>query len=150
MGNNPLVILLVEDNQDHAELVIRQLAEHQVPNQVVHLEDGQAALDYLFRQNAFVAPEKAPRPHLILLDLRLPKVDGIDVLRIIKETSSLRSIPVVILTTSEVEQDVARAYHNYANSYVVKPIDYEKFCQLMNDLGFYWMGWNTTLSSHKD
>ena len=144
MGNEPITILLVEDNLDHAELVMRCLAEHAITNHVVHVCDGQAALDYLFQENQFSAPEKAPRPQLVLLDLRLPKVDGIEVLKKVKEVETLRSIPIVILTTSEAEYDVARAYTHYANSYIVKPIDHQKFLRLMNDLGYYWIEWNTT------
>ena len=80
---------------------------------------------------------------MVLLDLRLPRVDGIDVLKAIKEADELKSIPVVVLTTSEAEKDVARAYYNHANSYLVKPVGFEEFKKLMDDLGFYWLGWNT-------
>ena len=80
---------------------------------------------------------------MILLDLRLPRVDGLEVLNIIKQKEETKSIPVVILTTSEAEKDVARAYDNYVNSYLVKPVGFEEFSKLMNDLGFYWLGWNT-------
>lgn len=137
-------VLLVEDNEDHAELVKRQLADHKISNKIVHVSDGQAALDYLFQVGDYTDPIKYPRPHVILLDLRLPKVDGIDVLKAIKESEELRQIPVVVLTTSEAEKDIARAYGNHANSYIVKPIDFEKFKELMKDLGLYWMAWNTT------
>ncbi len=82
------------------------------------------------------------RPHLNLLDLRLPKIDGVEVLREIKADDELRRIPVVVLTTSEAERDIARAYGNHANSYLVKPVDFDKFAQLMRDLGFYWLVWN--------
>jgi CheY-like chemotaxis protein len=81
--------------------------------------------------------------HVILLDLRLPRVDGLDVLKTIKEDEDLKTIPVVVLTTSEAEKDVARAYYNHANSYLVKPVGLEDFRKLMDDLGFYWLGWNT-------
>jgi len=109
----------------------------------MHVSDGQAALDYLLRQGAFQDPASSPRPHVILLDLRLPRVDGLQVLQILKETESLRQIPVVILTTSATEQDIARAYHFHANSYLVKPIGFEEFEKMMRDLGFYWLAWNT-------
>ena len=142
-GREPLLVMLVEDNVDHAELVMRTLAEHSVPNEIFHLMDGQAALDYLFRRGEYADPAKSPRPHMILLDLRLPRVDGLEVLRILKETENLRQIPVVVLTTSEAEKDVARAYNQHANSYLVKPVGYEEFVRLMNDLGFYWLSWNT-------
>lgn len=138
-------VLLVEDNVDHAELVIRTLAEHQISNKVQHFLDGQTALDYLFGRDKYADQQNNPRPHLILLDLRLPRVDGIDVLKKIKESNELKSIPVVILTTSEAEKDVARAYHNHANSYLVKPVGFDEFKKLMKDLGFYWLGWNIDL-----
>jgi CheY-like chemotaxis protein len=135
--------MLVEDNADHAELVIRTLEEHQITNKVRHFLDGQSALDYLFHRGEFSNPAENARPHVILLDLRLPRVDGIDVLKAIKEDDHLKSIPVVVLTTSEAEKDVAKAYYNHANSYLVKPVGFEEFKRLMDDLGFYWLSWNT-------
>lgn len=143
----PVLVMLVEDNDDHAELVLRQMADHRIANNVIRLADGQEALDYLFRNGKFEDPETSPRPHVIFLDLRLPKVDGLEVLKLLKESIELRKIPVVVLTTSEGERDVAKAYLNHTNSYVVKPVDYQKFRDLMNDLGFYWMSWNTTTIS---
>jgi CheY-like chemotaxis protein len=134
--------MLIEDNIDHAELVIRTMEEHRIANKVRHFLDGQSALDYLFRKAEYSEPAESPRPHVILLDLRLPRVDGIDVLKSIKETEELKSIPVVVLTTSEAEKDVAKAYYNHANSYLVKPVGFEDFKRLMDDLGFYWLGWN--------
>ena len=145
MMGEPVMVLLVEDNDDHAELVLRQMAEHRIANEVVRLADGQAALDYLFRMGKFEDPESSPRPHVIFLDLRLPKVDGLEVLKALKDSDDLRDIPVVVLTTSEGERDVAKAYLNHTNSYVVKPVDYHKFRDLMDNLGFYWMSWNTTI-----
>lgn len=143
MIGEPILVMLVEDNADHAELVIRTLEEHRIANRVKHFLDGQTALDYLFHRGEFADPAKAHRPHVILLDLRLPRVDGIDVLRSIKEDDNLKSIPVVVLTTSEAEKDVAKAYTNHANSYLVKPVGFDEFKKLMDDLGFYWLGWNT-------
>jgi CheY-like chemotaxis protein len=143
MMGEPVFVMLVEDNDDHAELVMRTLADHRLANKIRRFDDGQTSLDYLFRQGEFSDPETTPRPHLILLDLRLPRLDGLDVLKAIKESPELRQIPVVILTTSETEQDVARAYLNYANSYLVKPLGFEEFFKMMSDLGFYWLGWNT-------
>lgn len=139
----PVLVMLVEDNADHAELVIRTLEDHRIANRIKHFRDGQAALDYLFRRNGHEDPASSPRPHMILLDLRLPRVDGLEVLRIIKEEEQLKQIPVIILTTSEAEKDVAQAYGNHVNSYLVKPVGFEEFSKLMNDLGFYWLGWNT-------
>jgi CheY-like chemotaxis protein len=143
MNGEPVLVMLVEDNVDHAELVLRTLEEHRIANTVLHFLDGQSALDYLYRRGEFAKTSEAERPHVILLDLRLPRVDGLDVLKTIKEDPDLKSIPVVVLTTSEAEKDVARAYYNHANSYLVKPVGYEDFRKLMDDLGFYWLGWNT-------
>lgn len=143
MVGEPILVMLVEDNVDHAELVIRTMEEHRIANRVRHFLDGQSALDYLFHRNEYADHQSNPRPHVILLDLRLPRVDGIDVLKAIKEDNELKSIPVVVLTTSEAEKDVARAYYNHANSYLVKPVGFEEFKRLMDDLGFYWLGWNT-------
>ena len=145
MMGEPVLVLLVEDNDDHAELVLRQMSDHRIANKVIRLVDGQEALDYLFRKGNFENPASSPRPHVIFLDLRLPKVDGLEVLKALKESDEVRDIPVVVLTTSEGERDVAKAYLNHTNSYIVKPVDFQKFRDLMDDLGFYWMSWNTTL-----
>ena len=142
MTGEPHLVMLVEDNLDHAELVIRNLSQHHVANKIVHVQDGQMALNYLFRRNDYADPSTSPRPHLVLLDLRLPRVDGLDVLKTIKNSEELQKIPVVILTSSEGERDIARAYSQCANSYLVKPVGFEKFHQLIQDLGFYWLGWN--------
>ena len=142
--NEFVLVMLIEDNPDHAELVMRTLAEHQVINQIRHFTEGQSALDYLFRRGEFTDPATSPRPSLVLLDLRLPRVDGLEILKEIKNSDELRCIPVVILTTSEAERDIARAYLNHANSYLVKPVGFEEFNKLMEDMGFYWLGWNTS------
>jgi CheY-like chemotaxis protein len=142
MNGEPLLIMLVEDNVDHAELVSRSLADHRVANRVRHLTDGQSALDYLFRRGAFADPATSPRPHIVLLDLRLPRVDGLDVLKAIKQDQTLHTIPVVVLTTSAAEPDIAAAYRHYVNSYLVKPVGFDDFNKLMQELGFYWLGWN--------
>jgi CheY-like chemotaxis protein len=137
-----LVILLIEDNPAHAELIRRNFETHRIANRLYHVTDGEMALDYLFQRGAYADPEQSPRPHLILLDLRLPKIDGLEVLKEIKTSQELRSIPVVILTTSEAEQDVACAYQHYVNSYLVKPVDFHQFTELMEELGVYWLAWN--------
>jgi CheY-like chemotaxis protein len=138
----PLIILFIEDDPAHADITIRNFEKNRMMNRVIHLWDGQQALDYLFRQGAYSDPESSPVPHLILLDLRLPKVDGLEVLEKIRTVECLRHIPAVILTTSEAEVDISRAYDLNVNSYLVKPIDFNKFTKLIETFGFYWMVWN--------
>ncbi len=138
----PIIILLVEDDPAHAEIVRRNLKDFCVANRIIHVSDGQAALDYLFRQGAYADPAVSPRPHITLLDLRLPKVDGLEVLRRIKEDGELKKMPVVVLTTSGAESDVANAYTHGVESYLVKPVDFDKFQGLMKTFGFYWLAWN--------
>jgi CheY-like chemotaxis protein len=142
MNGEPAVILLVEDDPGHAELVRRSLDKSGLPNRLRHVADGQAALDYLYRQAEFGDPEQSPRPDLVLLDMRLPKVDGLNVLQAIKSDPGLSRIPVVILTTSAAERDVANAYDRHANSYLVKPVDFSQFAALMKALCDYWLLWN--------
>lgn len=143
MTDTMLRVLLVEDNDDHAELIRRTLGEQPWAPQIVHISDGESALDYLYRRGAWVDPDQSPRPHVILLDLRLPRVDGLDVLTSIKQSADLRRIPVVVLTTSSAERDVTRAYDAYVNSYLVKPFGFEEFRDLMRDVGVYWLTRNT-------
>ena len=138
----PLTILLVEDNLPHAELVMRSLETHQIANRIYHVADGEAALAYLFRQGMYADPLTSPRPQVVLLDLRLPRLSGLEVLREIRSSNALRTLPVVILTTSTAAQDVTSAYVQHANSYLVKPGDFAQFSHLMQDLGFYWLGRN--------
>jgi CheY-like chemotaxis protein len=142
MQGRPITILLVEDDPAHAEIVRRNLEDFRIANQILHVPDGQTALDYLFREGEFRLPETSPRPDLILLDLRLPKVDGLEVLRRIKEEESLKKIPTVVLTTSAAESDMLTAYDNGAGSYLIKPIAFEKFSTLMESFGYYWLAWN--------
>ncbi len=142
MKGQPFEILLVEDNADHAELIRRSFSANQVANRLNTVTDGQAALDYLFRQGRYTDPAANPRPDVILLDLRLPKVDGLEVLRQIKADEGLRNIPVVILTSSAADRDLTQAYARHANSYLVKPVSFKQFTELMADLGYYWLGWN--------
>ncbi len=142
MKEKPFEILLVEDNPDHAKLVLRSFKENQLACTIHHVTDGEMALDYLHQRGAYAESANCPRPHVVLLDLRIPKVDGLEVLRVIKTSEELRRIPVVILTTSEAEADLGRAYDGYANSYLVKPVDFESFIHLMHNLGFYWLTYN--------
>lgn len=140
--SEPKEILLVEDNPDHAKLVEISLAKHRVPNHIHHVTDGEAALDFLYRRGIYSDLPLNPLPHVILLDLRLPKVDGLEVLRIIKRDERLRNIPVIVLTTSDSETDIRQAYMNYTSSYLVKPVDFDELANMMNDLGSYWLPWN--------
>ncbi len=135
-------ILLVEDDPAHATLVIRELEGHRVPNYIVNVSDGEAALDYLFRRGRYADAQNSPRPWLILLDLRLPKIDGLEVLKEIKSRSEVSSIPVVILTTSQTQGDLTKAYVQHVNSYLVKPVDFAQFTNMLDDLSYYWLHWN--------
>ena len=139
---HPIIILLVEDDLAHAEIVSRNLKDFRVANKIIHVEDGQAALDYLYGRAPYADPKTRPQPHLILLDLRLPKVDGLAVLQRIKGDANLRGIPTVVLTTSSAESDMVKAYDSGAGSYLVKPVDFEKFTKLIDTFGFYWLAWN--------
>ena len=142
MKGEPIVILLVEDDPAHAEIVRRNFEDYRMANRLLHVSDGQAALDYLNHQNGFSDPATAPRPDIILLDLRLPKVDGLEVLKIVKADPTFSSIPVVVLTTSGAEKDMVKAYALHANSYLVKPVDFANFTELMETFDFYWLAWN--------
>jgi two-component system, response regulator len=136
MVNNEAVdILLVEDNPDDAGLTIRALKKNNVTIQLLHLRDGEEALEFLFAPNAVT-------PRLILLDLKMPKVDGIDVLRRIKADEIKKVIPVVVLTSSKEEKDIVESYKLGVNAYIVKPVDFEKFVKAVTDLGLFWMGLN--------
>jgi len=147
MQGEPLKILLIEDNIDHAELVKRCFQKHRIINSVFHLTDGESALNYMFGQKEYADRSLYPLPDLILLDLRIPKIDGIVVLTKIKEEDSLKHIPVVVLTSSANEKDVYSAYNNYVNSYLVKPLDFEKFTKLIEELGLYWLCLNAPVKN---
>lgn len=142
MKGNPAVILLVEDDEAHAMLTMRALENAKLANEIHWVADGEEAINYLFQRGEYADNGKNPRPDLILLDLRLPKLDGHEVLKEIKESDDLKHIPVVVLTTSESEGDMIQAYSNYVNSYLVKPIDFSEFSKMVRELGFYWLIWN--------
>ncbi|MEX1368223.1 MAG: response regulator [Nannocystaceae bacterium] len=138
MNDAPARILLVEDNDDHAELITRALEDHEIGGSISRVKDGEAALDYLF------APGAAQRrPEVIFLDLRLPRVDGLEVLKRIKQDPSLKSVPVVVLTTSAADRDLASAYDSHVNAYVVKPVDYASLDKMIQDTSTFWLSWNT-------
>ena len=136
------IILLAEDNPDHAELLMRSFQNHRVPNKIYHVRDGEEALNYLFRRGEFADPAVSPRPHLILLDLKMPKVNGIEVLQSIRAAEEFADVPVVMLSSSDAEPDVEQAYGLHVNSYLVKPLDFGRFAELMDDVGYYWLNWN--------
>ena len=150
MSPEPVLVLLVEDNEDHAELLKRTLREAGGLIRIVHARDGEAALDYLGLSSPSAGREKNEVPGLVLLDLRLPRIDGLDVLRRIKEAQSLRPVPVVILTTSSAPSDIARAYSFHANSYLAKPVSYDHFSRLMQTLSRYWTVWNARPGVHRN
>lgn len=139
----PPSILLVEDNVAHAELVLRSFELYQTDIKILHLADGEAVLDYLFRRGPYADPRQSPRPRIILLDLRLPRLDGLQVLAEIKSFPDLKNIPVIVLSTSAAETDIIGAYEHRANSYLVKPTEFEDLIQLAKVIGAYWLEWNS-------
>lgn len=142
MEGELLRILLIEDNDDHAELVARCFEHHNISNKMYRISDGEAAIEFLQHTGSYTDIASNPLPHLILLDLRLPKIDGLNVLKYIKDDPDLKKIPVVILTSSDSQNDIQNSYSHYANSYLVKPIDFDKFKKMMDDIGIYWLSWN--------
>ena len=142
MSGDGMTVLLVEDDPGHAELVSRAFREQAFDGRLVHVGDGSAALDYLAGRQPFDDPDSHPRPQVVLLDLRLPTVDGLEVLDAIKANESLSDIPVVVLSTSGAEGDVNRAYELGANGYVVKPMDAGRFEELVCSVRRFWLEWN--------
>lgn len=136
---NALEILLVEDNPDDAELALRALKKHNLGNKVHWVKDGAEALDFLFANGPFEERDAAPNPRVVLLDLKLPKVDGLEVLRQLRENEKTKLVPVVVLTSSKEEQDVVESYRLGVNSYIVKPVNFEKFLETVSELGLYWV-----------
>lgn len=138
------MILLVEDNPDDQALTLRALRKNNIRNRVVVKQDGAEALDFLFCQGADSGRDPADTPQVILLDLKLPKIDGLEVLRRIRSDPRTRLLPVVILTSSKEEQDMIQGYGLGANSYVRKPVDFDQFVTAVNQLGLYWLVLNET------
>ena len=139
---NPKIILLVEDNPSDVALTQRALAKSRIANELVVAEDGCEALDYLFGTGVYANRTINDLPALILLDIKLPRVDGLEVLRRIRADERTRRLPIVILTTSREEQDVAQSYDLGANSYIRKPVDFTQFVQAVEHLGLYWLVMN--------
>jgi two-component system response regulator len=131
--------LLVEDNPYDAELTLTAFKKCNLMNQVLRVADGEEALNYLFATGSFAERDIGRRPRLVLLDLKLPKIDGMEVLRRIKSDDRTCTIPVVVLTSSQEERDVVTSYQLGANSYIVKPVDFEKFIEAVSEIGFYWL-----------
>ena len=140
MKQNLVDILLVEDNINDAEMVIRELKKHHLANNLIHLTDGEQALDFIFSTGQFTGSNSfQSQPKLILLDIQMPKINGLEVLEKIKSHPQLKSIPVVMLTSSKEHPDVQKSYEMGANSYIVKPVDFEGFAEAIKNLGFYWL-----------
>jgi CheY-like chemotaxis protein len=138
-GHGPVEVLLVEDNATDAELCIRALKKHHLTNALYWIGDGAEALDFLFARGNFTSRVKIDAPKVVLLDLRLPKVDGLEVLRQIRADDRLKTLPVVILSSSKEDRDVAEGYRLGANSYVSKPVEFEEFATAVAQLGLYWL-----------
>ena len=141
MQLSPAHFLLAEDDDDHAELVLRSLTRHRVSNTVDRVADGEEVMRYLHREGPYAGRK---RPDVLLLDLNMPRMSGHDVLKLMKEDHDLRRIPVVVLTTSDSETDRLKAYNLHANSYLVKPVDFTQFSKMVDELSFYWAVWNHT------
>lgn len=138
--NAPMVqILLVEDNPNDVELTLHAFEKHKLANSVHVARDGQEALDYLFGAGEHISRANHVHPKVILLDLKLPKIDGLEVLHEIRADAALRSVPVVVLTSSREERDIVASYDLGVNSYIVKPIDFDKFVETVQTLGLYWL-----------
>ncbi|MCI0411206.1 response regulator [bacterium] len=133
------IILLVEDDPDDEALTLRALKKNNIMNETVVVHDGEEALDYLFGKGAFVGRDTSIMPTVVLLDLKMPKVDGLEVLRRIRADERIRFIPVVILTSSKEEQDLISGYSLGANSYIRKPVDFNQFADAVREMGLYWL-----------
>jgi two-component system response regulator len=136
---NQVEVLLVEDNMHDAEMTIRALKKVNLSNNLVHVKDGEEALDFIYARGKFADRESANLPKVILLDIKMPKVDGIEVLKQLKSREHSKTIPVVIMTSSKEEQDIINSYQLGVNSYVVKPVDFEGFARAVSQLGLYWL-----------
>lgn len=139
MTDRIVEILLVEDNKRDADLTLRALKKRNLNNKIVWVKDGEAALDYLFARNEYEHRSINNKPKVVLLDLKMPKVDGLEVLKEIRTHPVTKTIPVVILTSSKEEQDIVKSYEYGVNSYIVKPVDFTKFLDSVADVGLYWL-----------
>lgn len=139
MNLNEVEILLVEDNPHDAEMTLRVLRKNHIANRVLHVKDGEQALDFIFAEGVYAKRAIKSIPKVVLLDLKLPKVNGIEVLARLKSDERTKIIPVVMLTSSREDSDLQKCYELGVNSYVVKPVGFEYFVKTISDLGFYWM-----------
>jgi len=139
MENSEIEILLVEDNVNDAELTIRAMKKNNLANKIVHLKDGAEALDYLFCTGDYSGRNINNKPKVILLDLKMPKVNGIEVLKAVKSDERTKTIPVVVLTSSVEDPDIKTCYNLGVNSYIVKPVGFENFTRVVAELGLYWV-----------
>jgi len=139
MKTEAIEILLVEDNPDDAEMALSALKKNNLANKIHWVEDGEQAIDYLFKTGEYSGRDVKKKPKLILLDLKLPKISGLEVLQRIKSEEQTKTIPVVVLTSSREEIDVISAYKLGVNSYIVKPVNFEQFSKSISDLGLYWL-----------
>jgi two-component system response regulator len=145
MNNKEIEIILIEDNLDDAELAVHSLRESNLTNKIIHLKDGDEALRFFFSNETFDGEKFTASPKIVFLDLKMPKVNGIEVLEKIKSHSNTKDIPVVILTSSNEDPDIKKCYSLGANSYVVKPIEFENFSKQVAELGLYWTVINTAV-----
>ena len=139
MNSEEVEILLIEDNPNDAELAIRALKKSNIKNNLIHINDGAVALDFLFGSGEYEGRNLNNKPKVIFLDLKMPKVDGIEILRRIKSTENTKNIPVVVLTSSKENPDIEKCYALGANSYIVKPVEFENFIKAVSDVGLYWV-----------
>lgn len=139
MGNSEVEILLVEDNLDDAELTMRALKKNNLANKLVHLRDGAEALDFIFGKGQYEGRNINSKPKVILLDLKMPLVNGIEVLRALKADKHTNTIPVVVLTSSKEDPDIHTCYELGVNAYVVKPVGFENFSRAVSEIGLFWM-----------
>jgi two-component system, response regulator len=139
MNQQPVEILLVEDNPSDLRLTLRALEQHNIANRVEVARDGAVALDFLFGTGEYEGRDVEQTPRLVLLDLKLPKVDGLEVLQRVKNDKRTRRIPIIVLTSSREERDIVESYELGVNSYIVKPVDFEQFAEAIKQVGFYWL-----------
>jgi CheY-like chemotaxis protein len=139
VGFNDVEILLVEDNLQDAELTLRALSKNNLANSVFHVKDGAEAIEFLFATGAYSSRRVENTPRVVLLDLKLPKIDGLEVLQRIKSDERTRMVPVVVLTSSKQDRDMVESYKLGVNSYIVKPVEFEGFLAAVKQLGFYWL-----------